>query len=1076
MSALSDLLKKKPPVPTKSSGSALSQLLKTKTQPKGFVGPVQTAQQFRVATLPPWLGGGAYNIGDDINKIINTGHTTYGGVKSQAGKNRDDIVPVSLGGNNQDSRNIKIVDAKKNPAQFETEIAAKVKRGEMSLAQGRLAVMTYKQQQAQPLKTTTKGNFLKALEETLIAPVKALSEGLIRGEQALAKSALNTTPGQQFTDYLAKKLSPTPTRVEKAVNKALYTDKAPTITEYGKEILPKFAEKGPIPFIVGAGLIALDFTGAGGSKNTIKALTATKDISIATNILKKIGVADDLIKEYAPIIAKTSQEAEVSKIVTRIEELQKTTSITKIVPESQAIRTTQNPTIKLKQSQLATENLARTATKREPLRPINIKPVSYADSITKPIISKQAVTEALNQFEINDGGINKILSELKPKAIKNPALVKGAESLKDISGFKGQARDVYRNFKAFFGEKFPEVKKQILDPFDAAKGKYVDTQKTILSDLKTNIVNKLGISKGSKESAAVMDFGEKLISKDDLVKKFGTEKANKIVEADAWFRQKYDSFLEEVNASRKEIYPNSPEKIIPKRQDYYRHFQELGGLGGLKNIFETPAGIDPTLAGISAFTKPKSKYLSFAQKRLGLQSARDAVGGFLEYVPSYAYAKHIDPEIGKFRTLAKDLALQTQESKNANNFIEYLGDFANDLAGKTNAADRFVQKIIPGGRKTFGVINWLNQRVKANTILGNASSSIAQIFNVPQGIASAKQYSIPGVTRTMGSIFAENKPMLESSFIKERYSQSMFNTFEESLLAKPKQFAAWMVGVTDELGTKFIWNSHYAKALAKNIENPVKYADDITRNLVAGRGIGEVPLLQKSKVFQLFAPFQLEVGNLWYVMGDQVKAKDFSGLATLLVSNFLFNRVAEKVRGSDVVFDPINAVYEGLVALNQEEDKKVGSAKLAGRVAGELLSNVPGGQTLASMYPEYGFKDLGSVTREDLFGKGDPTRFGSGLLIKGVQDPLFKVLPSFGGGQLKKTIQGTKAFIKGKVENKAGKKQFDIPKTPDNLVRSVLFGKYSSPQATTYFDKQAKPKSKAVKKEPTPKKPKGFSY
>ena len=41
-------------------------------------------------------------------------------------------------------------NAKKNPAKFETEIAAKVKKGEMTLAQGRLAVMTYKQQQTQP--------------------------------------------------------------------------------------------------------------------------------------------------------------------------------------------------------------------------------------------------------------------------------------------------------------------------------------------------------------------------------------------------------------------------------------------------------------------------------------------------------------------------------------------------------------------------------------------------------------------------------------------------------------------------------------------------------------------------------------------------------------------------------------------------------------------------------------------------------------------------------------------------------------------------------------------------------------
>ena len=704
--------------------------------------------------------------------------------------------------------------------------------------------------------------------------------------------------------------------------------------------------------------------------------------------------------------------------------------------EIPSVRTAEIPTTELKQSQLATENLTRSVAKQEPI-PAKSRVSSLEDSITQPIVNKQEAKDALIKSTI--------------KEPKNPQLVAGADKFKDISGFKGQARDVYRNFKAFFGNKFETVKKTILDPFDASKGAFVDEQKKLLDELRAKVVNN-GIKKGSKESAAVMDYGEKLITKDELIKKFGTDKADKIIEADKWFRSKYDALLEEVNAVRAKIYPKDPTKIIPKRQDYYRHFQELGGLEGLKNIFETPAGIDPMLSGISPFTKPRSKFLSFAQRRLGLQSERDAVGGFLEYVPSFSYAKHIDPQIGNFRTLANDLALATQESRNANNFIEFLQDFANDLSGKTNAADRFVQKVIPGGRKAFGVINWLNKRVKANTILGNASSSIAQIFNVPQGIASAKLYSGQGVLKTVGSIFAKNEPMLKSTFIKERYANSMFTAFDQGILAQPKKFAVWTVSVLDELGTKFIWNAHYAKALAKNISNPIKYADDITRSLVAGRGVGEVPLLQKSKVFQIFAPFQLEVGNLWYVMGDQVKAKDFSGLATLFVSSYLFNRVAEQIRGSDVSFDPLNAVYEGIQSLQQEKDKKVGVAKLAGRIGGEVLSNIPGGQTLASMYPEYGLGALGGVTRKELFGEGDPTRFGSGLFaIKGLQDPLFKVLPAFGGSQIKKTIEGTKAFSEGKVTNKSGKTMFKIDKTPANAVRSVLFGKYSSPEARQSF-------------------------
>ena len=51
---------------------------------------------------------------------------------------------------------------------------------------------------------------------------------------------------------------------------------------------------------------------------------------------------------------------------------------------------------------------------------------------------------------------------------------------------------------------------------------------------------------------------------------------------------------------------------------------------GLKNVFETPSQISPSLAGVSEFTKPKSKFLSIAQKRGQGKFTDDAVGGFLD--------------------------------------------------------------------------------------------------------------------------------------------------------------------------------------------------------------------------------------------------------------------------------------------------------------------------------------------------------------------------------------------------------------------------------------------------------------
>lgn len=669
---------------------------------------------------------------------------------------------------------------------------------------------------------------------------------------------------------------------------------------------------------------------------------------------------------------------------------------------------------------------------------------------------------------------------------------------KDISGFTGQAKDVYRIFERVFGDKYPAVKKAILDPFDRSKGAMVDEIKALGDDLEKNVIEKLGIKKGSKLSAAVQRYGDSSLpegerwSHDRLIAEVGGADAEKVITADAFFREKYNSLIDRVNKVRADIYPNDPSKLIPKRKDYYRHFQELGdGFRALMDIFESPSGIDPKLAGLSEWTLPKSKFLSFAQQRIGKDSAIDAIGGFIDYAPSFAYAVHIDPHIGNFRYLRRRLAesaptpgvreLVPAADKEAaamgaedlvkqpgiNNFLTFLDNYANDLAGKTNPMDRYLQMVIPGGRATMRAIDWINARVKSNTILGNLSSAIAQIFNVPNGIGSAKLYSIPGMQRTLASIFVHDDALAASSFIKERYMQPISTRFNVDWLEHPlrgtnergKEIAAWITGALDEVGTKFIWQSHYAKGLAEKVADPIKYADDITRKMVAGRGVGEVPLLQKSKIFKLVAPFQLEVGNAWHVLGDMVRRKDFGAVATIIIANYLFNRAAEEVRGTPVVYDPIQAFIDGATDASDEmnDNGNAGRAafKFAGRQVGEILSNMPFGQTVAaSPITDWVVSKAGlEGGSKELFGSGDPTRFGGGLLaVKGLTDPLYKILLPFGGAQVKRTKEGVEAMLTGEVRDSSGKLSYTSDRSPVTIAQAVLFGKNGTSESRDFFN------------------------
>jgi hypothetical protein len=76
------------------------------------------------------------------------------------------------------------------------------------------------------------------------------------------------------------------------------------------------------------GMVGLDFTGIGGRANVIKTLAKMDDIADTAKFLSKIGVADDLIKSYAPIFAATKNTDDIARGLDSLIDLQKTTKLT----------------------------------------------------------------------------------------------------------------------------------------------------------------------------------------------------------------------------------------------------------------------------------------------------------------------------------------------------------------------------------------------------------------------------------------------------------------------------------------------------------------------------------------------------------------------------------------------------------------------------------------------------------------------------------------------------------------------------------------------------------------------------
>jgi hypothetical protein len=663
--------------------------------------------------------------------------------------------------------------------------------------------------------------------------------------------------------------------------------------------------------------------------------------------------------------------------------------------------------------------------------------------------------------------------------------------IKDISQFQVGTQHLYE-----LADRLPkEMGDRIRQALDTAKINYAMHMENSANDLYDKVVKGLGIKKGSKESALVQDFGEKTLAKQFLErmnidwKKLTPEQLDevnlqqlqqktkdwkKIVEADKYFRENYDSLLNQVNKVRKEVYPTNPEKIVPKRQDYYHHFNELTGLEGLRNLFDTPANIDPHLEGVSPYTRPQTKWQGFMQRRgLGPYKS-DAVGGYLTYLKASSHSINLDPVIRVLRGSAKTIADATEYSKNANKIVEALQDHANDIAGKTNPYDRsFLQKIV--GRQGVRIISNLNSRVKANMILGNLGSTFGQLGNLPLGIAKAKFHSIPAAMDTFGQVAnwitrGEKKaPIYKSQFLKERFVQATFRKFDASLLDKPKNAAVWLLETADKAQSSFVWNAMYRKGLSKKVADPIKFADYETRKIVAGRGVGEVPLLQKAKTAQLLTPFTLEVANQWKVLREMVGDKDAGGIITFLVASAAINAGMEKIKGSEASYDPVGALIDGYMKKDGTTGQKVLGALAS--LNGETLGNIPGGNYIPQIMGMVNDKQ-----KEAIFGDRSPDRFGTGL---GVASTIFKpatdafggnlgqagkdllplILP-YGGNQIKKTYGGADALIKGGSYNSQGRMQYPVDSSnPADVLHALMFGATTTGSGQDFYNNKRQPLS-----------------
>lgn len=157
--------------------------------------------------------------------------------------------------------------------------------------------------------------------------------------QGIMRSAARVTLGTLDIARLKKEptaleLDPQASELEKEFFTSIYGTKR--VSGFAEAVAKRELAEEPIPFLGGRGkkaviplaiaVTALDFTGFGGGKRgVVEALLKSKTVEEAGQILKNVGLAEDIINNYADAFAKATKKVDVEKGLDALERFIKTT-------------------------------------------------------------------------------------------------------------------------------------------------------------------------------------------------------------------------------------------------------------------------------------------------------------------------------------------------------------------------------------------------------------------------------------------------------------------------------------------------------------------------------------------------------------------------------------------------------------------------------------------------------------------------------------------------------------------------------------------------------------------------------
>lgn len=391
------------------------------------------------------------------------------------------------------------------------------------------------------------------------------------------------------------------------------------------------------------------------------------------------------------------------------------------------------------------------------------------------------------------------------------------------------------------------------------------------------------------------------------------------------------------------------------------------------------------------------------------------------------------------------------------NFVTWIDETTNLLAGKKARIDRIFENHIVG-RALYDIGNSIDKRISDNMLVYNLSTALNNIFPIAQSLVELNPVdSLKSLFDTIADKddFKEKSPWMINRIGSERLAKTN--------MEKIKQFGYKPTGIVDIFGSELINRAKYNEGIRKGLseKEALDKAYEFTSSIMADRSQGQQPNIfsNKNLIVKILTKFQLEPLNMYnHYIKDIIKNQDVKSYKKLIAligslgTIYLASEFKENMTGSRIMKDPIY-LAKNFVNDMEKRGTKQAFNKLLSDIESEIpiwnnfraFAGVEGGRIpLAAAVPNM---QIISNSIIDIFSENTSSKVALNKIGKELLKPLTYLVPPFGGGQIKKTIEGIAIVKEGGsyTTDKEGKKelQFPVKKTVGNYIKGGMFGKWS---------------------------------